>query len=93
MQGIAGSQKLEFMFSKLSIVRNCGFPKLETHGSKPEKVTLPVEGSVDCNKLELMVLNVVPQQQNALGSSAIVKVSEQTGAAPKPIPPRFPGSK
>ena len=34
-----------------------------------------------------------PQQQNALGSSAIVKVSEQTGAAPKPIPPRFPGSK
>ena len=25
----------------------------------------------------------------ALGSSAIVKVSEQTGAAPKPIPPRF----
>ena len=33
-----------------------------------------------------------PQQQNALGSSAIVKASEQTGAAPKPIPPRFPGS-
>ena len=26
----------------------------------------------------------------ALGSSAIVKVSEQTGAAPKPIPSRFP---
>ena len=41
------------------IVRNCGFQKLETHGSKPEKVTLPVEGSVDCKKLELMVLNVV----------------------------------
>ena len=37
--------------------------------------------------------NLFPQQQNALGSSAIVKVSEQTGAAPKPIPPRFPGSK
>ena len=36
---------------------------------------------------------IFPQQQNALGSSAIVKVSEQTGAAPKPIPPRFPGSK
>ena len=36
---------------------------------------------------------VFPQQQNALGSSAIVKVSEQTGAAPKFIPPRFPGSK
>ena len=31
-----------------------------------------------------------PQQQNALGSSAIVKVSEQAGAAPQPIPPRFP---
>ena len=41
------------------IVRNCGFPKLETHGSKPEKVTLPVEGSVDCKKLDVMVLNVV----------------------------------
>ena len=38
---------------------NCGFPKFETHGSKPEKVTLPVEGSVDCKKLDLMVLNVV----------------------------------
>ena len=38
-------------------------------------------------------LSIIPQQQNALGSSAIVKVSEQTGAAPKPIPPRFPGSK
>ena len=41
----------------------------------------------------LVVWNIFPQQQNALGSSAIVKVSEQTGAAPKPIPPRFPGSK
>ena len=26
----------------------------------------------------------------ALGSSVKIKVSEQTGAAPKPIPPRFP---
>ena len=35
LQGIAGSQKLEFMFSKLSgyHCKNCGFPKLETHGS------------------------------------------------------------
>ena len=33
--------------------------KLETHGSKPDKVTLPVEGSVDSKKLELMVPNVV----------------------------------
>ena len=40
-----------------------------------------------------LVCLTFPQQQNALGSSAIVKVSEQTGAAPKPIPPRFPGSK
>ena len=46
-----------FEAKRLSL-RNCGFPKLETHGSKPEKVTLPVEGSVDCKKLELMVLNV-----------------------------------
>ena len=33
---------------------------------------------------------IFPQQQNALGSSAIVKVSEQTRAAPKPIPPQVP---
>ena len=30
---------------------------------------------------------IIPQQQHALGSSAIVKVSEQAGAAPKDIPP------
>ena len=36
-RGIAGSQKLEFMFSKLSNYHCKGFPKLETHGSKPEK--------------------------------------------------------
>ena len=59
LQGIAGSQKLEFMFSKLSNYHCKGFPKLETHGSKPEKHTLPVEGSVDSKKLKLMVLNVV----------------------------------
>jgi len=29
----------------------------------------------------------------ALGSSAITKFSEQTGAAPKPIPPRFPSKR
>ena len=47
LQGIAGSQKLEFMFSKLS-----GFHSKELPvGSKPEKVTLPVEGSVGCEKL------------------------------------------
>ena len=50
LQGIAGSQRLEFMFSKLSGFHCSGFPRLETHGSKPEKVTLPVEGSVDCKK-------------------------------------------
>ena len=50
-----------FMFSKLSSYhcKELRVPKLETHGSKPEKVTFPVEGSVDCKKLELMVLNVV----------------------------------
>ena len=43
---------------------------------------------------------IIPQQQHALGSSAIVKVSEQAGAAPKDIPPgshkvptRFQGSR
>ena len=43
--------------------------------------------------IRLFSKRIFPQQQNALGSSAIVKVSEQTGAAPKLIPPRFPGSK
>ena len=43
--------------------------------------------------LKISIRLIFPKQQNALGSSAIVKVSEQTGAAPKPIPPRFPGSK
>ena len=47
-----------------------------------------------CHKFDVKNhLPIFPQQQNALGSSAIVKVSEQTGAAPKPIPPRFPGFK
>ena len=61
LQGIASSQKLEFMFSKLSgyHCKELRVPKAWTHGSKPEKVTLPVEGSVVCKKLELMVLNVV----------------------------------
>ena len=45
------------------------------------------------SKKHIYIYTIIPQQQNALGSSAIVKVSEQTGAAPKPIPPRFPGSK
>ena len=60
LQGIAGSQKLDLMCSKLSGYHCKELPerKLETHGSKPEKVTLPVEGSVDCKKFELMVLNV-----------------------------------
>ena len=47
-----------FEAKRLSL-QGCGFPKLETHGSKPEKVTLRVEGSVDCKQLELMVLHVV----------------------------------
>ena len=50
MQGIAGSQKLEFMFSKLSNYH--WVPNQKKH-------TVPVEGSVDSKKLELMVLNVV----------------------------------
>ena len=39
LQGIAVSQKLELMFSKLSGYhsKELRFPKLETHGSKPEK--------------------------------------------------------
>ena len=53
------SLNLCFRSKAAFIVRNCGFPKLETHGSKPEKVTLPVEGSVDCKKIKIMVLNVV----------------------------------
>ena len=53
------------------------------------KAMLVYQRVADVNLLQTFF----PQQQNALGSSAIVKVSEQTGAAPKPIPPRFPGSK
>ena len=62
LQGIAGSQKLEFMFSKLSNYHckelrvpkawNSMVPSLKKH-------TLPVEGSVDCKKIKIMVLNVV----------------------------------
>ena len=36
------------------MVRNCGFLNFENHCSKPEKVTLPTEESVDCKNLELM---------------------------------------
>ena len=49
---------------------------------------------------QLVAPLIFPQQQHALGSSAIVKVSEQAGAAPKDIPPgshevptRFQGSR
>ena len=62
LQGIARSQKLELMFSKLS-----GYHCQELQDSQSLKLmvpnlkkhTLPVEGSVDSKKLELMVLNVV----------------------------------
>ena len=49
------------MFSKLSghHCKNCGLRKLETHGSNLKKHTLPVEGTVNSQKVELMVLNVV----------------------------------
>ena len=62
LQGIAGSQKLEFMFSKLNNyhckelripkVKKLMVPNLKKH-------TLPVEGSVDSKKINIMVLNVV----------------------------------
>ena len=41
LQGIASSQKFEFMFleaKQLSLQGTAGFPKFETHGPKPEKV-------------------------------------------------------
>ena len=39
-----------------------------------------------CETLAFWLRNrLFPDQQNALGSSAIVKILEQTGAAPKPI--------
>ena len=46
---------------EVTIARNCRFPEVRIYvfEAKPEKVPLPVEGSVDCKKLELMVLNVV----------------------------------
>ena len=61
LQGIAGSQKLEFMFSKLSgyHCKELRVPQsLKLMVPSLTKVTLPVEGSVDCKKVELMVLNV-----------------------------------
>ena len=62
LQGIAGSQKLEFMFSKLSSfhckeLRISQSLKLMVPNLK--KHTLPVEGSVDSKKIKIMVLNVV----------------------------------
>ena len=64
MQGIAGSQRLELMFSKLSNyhckeLRRLQSLKLMVPNPNLKKHTLPVEGSVDSKKLELMVLNVV----------------------------------
>ena len=34
----------------MMVVRNCGFPNLETNFAKPEKVTLPVERFVNWKK-------------------------------------------
>ena len=62
LQGIAGSQKLEFMFSKLSnysLKGTVGSQSLKLMVPSQKKHTLPVEGSVDSKKLKLMVLNVV----------------------------------
>ena len=62
LQGIAGSQRLEFMFSKLSNyhckeIAVCESLKLMVPNLK--KHTLPVEGSVDSKKIKIMVPNVV----------------------------------
>ena len=62
LQGIAGSQKLEFMCSKLSNYHCKELPvaeRLKLMVPNLKKHTLPVEGSVDSKKFELMVLNVV----------------------------------
>ena len=58
LQGIAGSQKLEFMFSKLSNYHCKELPVAKAWNSwfqtwkRLKKHTLPVEGSVDSKKLE-----------------------------------------
>ena len=62
LQGIAGSQKLDLMFSKLSNYhcKELRIPQsLKLMVPNLKKHTLPVEGSVDSKKFELMVLNVV----------------------------------
>ena len=67
LQGIAGSQKLEFLFSKLSnyhYVRNCRCESLKLMVPNLKKHALPVEGSVDSKKFKLMVLNVVSPPQS-----------------------------
>ena len=62
LQGIAGSQKLEFMFSKLSNYhcKELRVPQnLKLMVRNLKKHTLPVEGSVDSKQIKIMVLNVV----------------------------------
>ena len=63
LQGIAGSQKFEFMFSKLNNFhcKELRIPKVWNSWSQTWKSIryIPVEGSVDSKKIELMVLNVV----------------------------------
>ena len=60
LQGLAGSQKLEFMFSKLSNYHSTELPVAKAWNSwfQTWKSNVTVEGSVDCKKLELMILNV-----------------------------------
>ena len=58
----------------------------------PNFLMLDTRAPRDClrGRYLLSILPCFSPTAEALGSSAIVKVSEQTGAAPKPIPPRFP---
>ena len=58
LQGIAGSQNV-FEAKRLSLKGTVGSQSLKLMVPSLKKHTLPVEGSVDSKKLELMVLNVV----------------------------------
>ena len=77
----------------ISAAEKSGKWQLAQHFFVAMRTQVLKQNVVSCNVSSVEFQFLFPQQQNALGSSAIVKVSEQTGAAPKLIPPRFPGSK
>ena len=69
--------------------RNTIYLTIFGHNEIEKKIPTPIEGEGG-EQNQPVEFHFFPPTAEALGSSAIVKVSEQTGAAPKPIPPMFP---